>query len=67
MRAFVGRAGRITNFELGRRGQMAWVQYATPGEAAKAIALTGQDFGGRDVRVEMATREPGAVPREYSA
>ena len=66
MRALASKAGKITNVEMGRRGMMSWVTYSTPAEASKALTLTGQLIGERDVRVELATRDPNAPPREKS-
>ncbi len=66
MRALASKAGKITNVEMGRRGMMSWVTYSTPSEASKALTLTVQMIGERDVRVELATRDPNAPPREKS-
>ncbi len=43
---------------------MAWVTYATEKAAEKAIAMNGQDFGGRDVQAQAATREKDAPKKE---
>lgn len=39
---------------------MAWVTYSSPAEAQAATKLTGTPFNGRDLRVEIATRDPTA-------
>ena len=44
-----------------RPRSMAWVTYASAAQAAKALGLTGQMVGERDLRVELATRDPTAV------
>ena len=42
---------------------MSWVTYSSPAEASKALGLTGTVMGEREVRVELATRDPNAPPR----
>lgn len=42
---------------------MAWVTFASPAQAEAACKLAGQDFNGRELKVEVATRDPTA-PRE---
>ena len=64
MRAVASKAGKITAVEMGRRGMMSWVTYSSPAEASKALSLTGTLIRERDVRVELATRDPNAPPRE---
>jgi hypothetical protein len=63
MRAVASKAGKITAIEMGRRGMMSWVTYSSPAEASKALGLTGTVMGEREVRVELATRDPNAPPR----
>ncbi len=45
---------------------MAWATYATAAEAQAAVAMTGKDFNGRPVTVQLATRDP-SKPRPERA
>jgi len=44
---------------------MAWVTFSSAAEATAAVKLTGTQFNGRELRVEIATRDPNAPKGLY--